>query len=378
MSIPLRFSFCTFATFALVGVYLPFLPVWLEGRGLAPDQVAVVLAVAMWLQFPIGLGMAALAERSGRRKLVIVLGDSVVLLGLIAFLLLDGYLELLLGWLLVGTLLASSIALVDNMATLPAHVGLFDYGRVRRWGSIGFIAASTLGGVYLDGRGSESVLGLLIAVAALLWISSLMLPNPRVEPRVARRLAALELSRDKTFVVFLCSVAALQSSHAALYGFATLRWLEAGIGERVIGLLWAEGVLAEVLLFTLGRRLLRRWSVPAILLLAAGAGMLRWAVLGSTTDLALLVPAQALHALTFAGTHLAAVSFISRTVDSRLSATAQGLYNGLAMGLLFGCAMLLAGWMYEWRAGSAFFAMIALSAIGGGAALLLRRRCRVG
>ena len=196
--------------------------------------------------------------------------------------------------------------------------------------------------------------------------------------RMKNMMAILARWRARAFVTFVCSAALLQASHAALYGFATLRWLDAGISERVVGLLWAEGVVVEVLLFTLGHRLLRRLSVPAIFALAATAGVLRWTLLGASTELAVLGFAQALHALTFAATHLAAVTHISRTVDSDRTATAQGLYSGLAMGLVFGCAMLAAGFAYQLDPRYAFFAMAGLSLGGGIGALLLARRQRAG
>ena len=119
----------------VIGIYLPFLPAWLEGRGLSPEQVAMVFAVAMWAQLPIGLIAAILSETTGQRKLVIGVINFCALLGLVSFQLLEGYLALLLGWLIVGALFTSSIPLIDSMATLPAHARKFDYSRVRLWGS---------------------------------------------------------------------------------------------------------------------------------------------------------------------------------------------------------------------------------------------------
>ncbi len=359
--------------FMVIGIYLPFLPAWLEGRGLSPGQVAMVFAVAMWAQLPIGLIAAILSETTGQRKLVIGVINVCALLGLVSFQLLEGYLALLLGWLIAGALFTSSIPLIDSMATLPAHARKFDYSRVRLWGSVGFIFASAVGGMYLQGRGSESVLSLLIVAATLLVVSTFALPNPRSPALTSRHPTALLLLRDPRFAIFIFTTAFLQSSHAGLYGFATIRWLDAEISEQTVGLLWAEGVFAEVLLFTLGRRLIKRFSVTQIFLVAALAGMVRWLVLGATTELVYLVMVQALHALTFAATHLAAVLYISRNIDSNKSATAQQLYSGMAMGMMFGVAMIVAGQAYVIAEGYAFLAMAGFSALGGMGALSLRK-----
>ena len=355
----------------VIGIYVPFLPAWFEGRGLSPGQVAMILAVAMWAQFPVGLMVASLSEKSGHRKGVIVLISAMVFIGLMAFQVFEGYVALLLGWLMIGTLLTSSIPLIDSMATLPVNVSRFEYGQVRRWGSVGFIVASTLGGIYLHGRHTESILTLLTIAAALMLMAAILLPNQRSLPRQSHRSATMDLLANKRFVILLITAAMLQSSHAGLYGFATIHWLDAEISERTVGLLWAEGVLAEVLFFSQGRRILKWFPIHRILLIAAIAGLVRWSVLGMTTNLAFLIMVQTLHALTFAGTHLATVSYISKNIDSSHSATAQGLYSGLAMGLVFGLAMILAGKAYMTHEGYVFLVMLIFSVLGGVGAMSL-------
>ncbi|MDH5356660.1 MAG: MFS transporter, partial [Gammaproteobacteria bacterium] len=267
--------------------------------------------------------------------------------------------------------LTSSIPLIDSMATLPVNVSRFEYGQVRRWGSVGFIVASTLGGIYLHGRHTESILTLLTVAAALMLMAAILLPNQRSLPRQSHRSATMDLLANKRFVILLITAAMLQSSHAGLYGFATIHWLDAEISERTVGLLWAEGVLAEVLFFSQGRRILKWFPIHRILLIAAIAGLVRWSVLGMTTNLAFLIMVQTLHALTFAGTHLATVSYISKNIDSSHSATAQGLYSGLAMGLVFGLAMILAGKAYMTHEGYVFLVMLIFSVLGGVGAMSL-------
>src|SRR3546814_10848843 len=100
----------------------------------------------------------------------------------------------------------------------------------------------------------------------------------------------------------------------------------------MIGLLWAEGVIAEVLLFACGAKVVQRLGPARMLLLGALAGVVRWTLLAASTDLAVLFAAQALHAFTFGAAHLGAIAFIARAAPAGLSATAQTLYTTLAMG----------------------------------------------
>src|SRR3546814_9888561 len=95
----------------------------------------------------------------------------------------------------------------------------------------------------------------------------------------------------------------------------------------MIGLLWAEGVIAEVLLFACGAKVVQRLGPARMLLLGALAGVARWTLLAASTDLAVLFAAQALRAFTFGAAHLGAIAFIARAAPAGLSATAPPLYT---------------------------------------------------
>jgi len=367
-----RLSSNVFSTFLVIGCYVPFLPVWLQGRGLNADQIGMIFAAALWAKIPVGLLISSLADHSGQRKWLLLAIAGATLAGFLSFPLLDGFTAILIGWIFVGTLLTTMIPLSDSLAVTAIRRFDLNYGRIRRWGSISFIGVSIIGGAWLDGRDSEAVLSLLIATSAVMVISTVTLPDLREQPRPGRRPALFDLIRSPTFMIFVVTAATLQASHAALYGFATLQWVAAGISKTVIGLLWAEGVLVEIGLLTFASAVLRHVGVPRLLMLAGVAGIVRWSVLGTTSWLPALVAVQALHALTFAGTLVAAIGFISKTVPADQSATAQGLYDGLAMGLIFGFAMAIAGRAYADSGAAVFYVMAALSAGGVAGAVLLQ------
>lgn len=375
--IPPRLSFNVFATFLVIGSYVPFLPVWLEGRGLDDAEIGLIFAVALWAKIPAGLLISSIADQSGERKKPLFIVSIITLAGFAAFPYLNGFTAILIGWIIAGTLLTTMIPLADSLAVIAIQRFGIDYGRVRLWGSISFILVSFAGGYYLEGRDSEAVVNLLIFGSVVMVISTLMLPNLKEPPRESRRPAFFDLIRVKGFVVFTLSASVLQASHAALYGFATLQWKRAGISETIIGLLWAEGVIVEILLFAFSAKFVNRLGVSGLLVLAGLAGIVRWTVLGTTSWVPALVLVQALHALTFAGTLIAAITFITNVVPKDQSATAQGVYDGLAMGFLFGVAMAVAGRGYAEFGSSVFYVMAGFSACGIIGALFLRYRSGV-
>ncbi len=374
--IPQRLAVNVFATFLIIGAYVPFLPLWLEGRGISKEEIGLIFAVALWVKIPVGLLVTTVADQTGDRKKTLMTISVITLVGFCAFPFLQGFWQLLLAWAVVGTLLTTLIPLADSLAVTAMKQTPMDYGRVRLWGSVAFILVSIVGGYYLEGKSSEAVVHILVLGSVLMAISACTVPDLREAPRLHQKPAFYELLKEPPFVVFVLTAAILQASHAALYGFATLHWLEAGLDKTVIGFLWAEGVIAEIVLLTFATRLLRRAGVPGLLLMAGLAGILRWTVLGSTTFLPALVIAQALHAFTFAGTLIAAIGYISQHVPKDQSATAQGLYDGLAMGFLFGVAMAVSGWAFADYGPSVFYVMVGFSACGCFGALVLKTMTR--
>jgi PPP family 3-phenylpropionic acid transporter len=372
--IPPRLSFNVFATFLVIGSYVPFLPVWLEGRGLDDAEIGLIFAAALWAKIPAGLVISSIADQSGQRKGPLFFVSIITLAGFAAFPYLNGFTAILIGWVIAGTLLTTMIPLADSLAVIAVQRFGTDYGRVRLWGSISFILVSFAGGYYLEGRDSEAVVNLLIFGSIVMVLSTLLLPNLKEHPRQSTRPAIFDLIKVPGFVIFTLSASVLQASHAALYGFATLQWKRAGVSETVIGLLWAEGVIVEILLFAFSARFVRRLGISGLLIVAGIAGIIRWSVLGSTSWVPALIMVQVLHALTFAGTLVAAITFITNVVPKDQSATAQGVYDGLAMGFLFGIAMAVAGRGYAEFGSSVFYVMAGFSSCGIVGALLLRYR----
>ena len=163
---------------------------------------------------------------------------------------------------------------------------------------------------------------------------------------------------------FVLAAGLIQASHVVYYGFATLHWRAAGHGEAVIGWLWAEGVVAEIILFAWAAAVLRRLPPLRLLALAGGLTVLRWAATALSTDLAVLVPAQALHAASFGAVHLATVHYLRDRTPLELQASAQGFYAAIGGALLSGLLTPVGGWLYGRVGGGAFWAMAAIALAG--------------
>lgn len=373
-ALSLRYAAYYGAVFLALGVYLPFWPVFLGERGLSPTEIGLILALASWVKVAGNPAIAQIADRSGHGKATLVVLAALSLAVFAGFFLARGFWPILGMTFLTALCFQPLIPLGESQTMQAVLRHRLDYGRIRLWGSLTFILGTLGAGGLLTGRAPDVVLYLILGALGLTFIAAVLLPAREGETAKPGRGELFALIRDKRFLLFLLAAGLLQASHAAYYGFSALHWKAAGMSETMIGWLWAEGVIAEVLLFAFSGAVIARASPAALLIIAGLAGALRWTVLGVTSDVAPLAAVQLLHALTFGAAHLGAMHFIARSAPPGLGATAQSLYSAVSGGIAMGLAMLLAGRLYDSYQGGAFLAMAVLSAAGGALALLLWRR----
>lgn len=357
------------AVFGVVGVHLPYWPVWLQAeRGLAPEAVGVLLAAMYWPRVVTSIGIARFADRQGERRRPMVALAALALVAVALFWLAEGFWPLLLLSLIAGATFAGLLPLGEAVALREAAAAGLDYGRLRLFGSLAFILTASGGGLLIERGGPWLILPLLVALQVLTLLACLALPERRLpEPKTADR-GMPALARPGILVVALAA-GLIGASHAVYYGFSTIHWRAAGISESTIGWLWAEGVVAEVLLFAVAGPLFLRLPARRLLALGGALASLRWAGTAWTVDLPVLVVLQALHAASFGLAHLAIMHHLRSALPAAALATGQGLLASLSA-LLFGLVTPLAGWLYGAHGSAAFLVMGMLALLGSGLALL--------
>lgn len=362
------------ALFLVAGVQLPFWPVWLSGRGLDAAEIGALLAVGQWAKVAAIPLVGMIADHNGDRRSIMFALAAGSFVGFLFCLPDHGFVGLMLLNTATGICLAALIPLGDSLALAVANDGQLDYGRVRLWGTLGFIAATLAGGHFLAGRGAEAVLRLLLGATALTTVACMLLPRIRVPARVNLDAGWSPLPVSRKLVVFLAAATLIQASHGVYYLFGTLHWQSLGFSSEVIAGLWAEGAVAEVLLFFWGRPLLRRFGPLALMTAGGAAGVVRWAVTAFAEALPVLALVQLLHASTFAATHLGAMHYLTRNVPAERSATGQALYSATVGGLGSGLIMLGSGALYASIGALAYLAMAISAGLGALLAALLARR----
>ncbi len=222
------------------------------------------------------------------------------------------------------------------------------YSQVRLWGSIGFIVAVFLLGALFDYLPIAHLPLCLFLILLAMWLSSLV---PLVEPKSEQPhsfAGLVDILRQKTVVAFFVISLMLQVSHGAYYTFFSLFLEQYGYSKSVIGLLWAEGVLAEVVLFVFMHRLLERYSLRSLMLFALAVTTLRWVV---TTyaggSLSVLVLVQLGHAASFGLMHAIAIKFVHETFFGEHEGQGQALYSAASFGAGGALGALVCGYLAE-------------------------------
>jgi PPP family 3-phenylpropionic acid transporter len=344
-----------------------FMPLWFADTGLSPNAIGQVLAAAALFRVIAGPCWGTIADRLGRRRPVIVCA-AVCASGLgLSYVAASGFLPILIIAAAQGVAASAINPLADSLALALAREGRIDYGPVRAVGSAAFMVATAVAGWLLGRVGSWLVPWLQAAGYGAAAVLSVFLPEAARPPTPPRAVGGLTLFRNPAFRLAVGCTALIQGAHAAYYGFAALFWRSQGISDTVIGLLIAEGIIAEILLFARGRRLVERLGPAGLTACAAAASILRWTVTAAGPPLPVLAAVQVLHAATFAMQHLSAMMVLSRFVPAERAATAQALHAALGYGAPTGLMMLLSGWLYARYGGMVFLAMAA----AGGVALLL-------
>ena len=341
----LAFGAFYFAQFAVLGIYIPFFPLYLKSLLLTGPEIGILLALAPVSRFLFPAFWGLWADRVGHRRLLVVLSLVGSAAAFALFFRARNFAALGAVMFLYGFLLVPAIPLVEGLVQEEVEKRRFEYGRVRLWGSIGFIGCTLAFGRILDAAPLRTILAGILGISILNILPALALPEgapPGAHPRSSLR---REIRRGGV-IAFLAATALMQASHGAYYAYYSIHLDRLGFTRTAIGGFWTLAVAAEVLMMLASGRLLERLGAPRLLSVCLGAATIRWLVLAGSSSLPLLVLAQIFHAFSFGLFHVSAVGHTHRTFPPALRSSGQSLYSSLTYGLgnllgLFGSAALV-------------------------------------
>ena len=323
--------FCAVGT---LGVFVPFFALFLrESVGLNAGQSGLVLAIPPLVGLIAQPVWGQVADRTGSRVFVLVLiaGGTAV-----AYLALTGAHDL------PSTVLATFVLALFQSALMSTSVSVTlgvvgataSYGRVRVWGTLGYLAIVAGAPAWLDAQRATSADGRvgierLFFGAAALAVGAALTALPlrrhagltsRAQPGDLRALLALPAFRR----VLAFSAGIQLFIHGPLQFFPL--YVRARGGDvRDLSHMWIWMVLLEVPMIFGSGRLFARFGVARVMTAAAACAGLRWIGCACAPSLAYAYPLQLLHALVVTGLNVGTALHVEQIVPGRLRSTGQAL-----------------------------------------------------
>jgi len=348
------------ALFVSIGVFMPFFPVLLTDRGFSPEAIGLAMAIPVVLRLVTLPAAGVFSDWIAKPRAFLAALGLLAALGFAWVGFTTGQVALCIALAFASLFWNPAFPLLESYAMRLATSGRIDYGRIRIWGSISFVAANLGAGVLLTIWPADSVAWMIAAAFFVFGLSAAAAPAIRALP-LQNGQGTLRPAR----MLLLGVVAAgfIQASHALLYTFASVHWDRAGLGSTTIGALWAAGVIAEIVLFTFATRVLRVLSPMTLIGVGGIAALLRFGALVFDPSVAWLFPLQMLHGLTFGATHLGLMALIANSVPHRAAGRAQ-TYSSTVIAVLMGIGTVSAGPIYASYGASSYASSALLGLIG--------------
>ncbi|SMF64337.1 MFS transporter, PPP family, 3-phenylpropionic acid transporter [Alteromonadaceae bacterium Bs31] len=350
-----RLSAVYFCYFAVVGAISPYWGLYLDATGYSPTQIGVLSAIPMLTKLLAPNIWGAWADATGQRLNIIRLGAAGACLCFAAIFVGQGYI-----WLIVVLLSFSffwnailaqfEVVTLNHLASQPQR-----YSRIRVWGSVGFILTVVLLG-YLFELIDIRLLPLIIFIFLCgIFFSTLSLPEEEQKSQRPVKGSFLALLLNRNVFLFFFILTLLQVSHGVYYTFYSIYMESYGYSRTLIGLFWAIGVVAEIVIFIWMPAILQRFSLLLLLQASLFLTALRWAAIACYPELwGLMITVQLLHAFGFGVSHAVAIEFVRRQFGSSAQGQGQAFYSAVCFGAGSAVGALCSGLLWELKPSWAF------------------------
>jgi PPP family 3-phenylpropionic acid transporter len=353
--------------FAHIGFFNPYLPLWLKSLGLPITVISLLASVQSFTRVFAPYAWGALSDHTGERVKLLRISAVIALVSSAGLWWVHDPWWIALVLLLLFTHTSSMMSLTEaTMAQIVAG-DWGRYGRVRLWGSAGFMVTVFAAGAWFERFGMGSFPVWTAATLAGVLLCTFCLPNLKEPPHPAGHAPHEPIGTAlKRPVVrwFFASLLFHVMAHFAIYGFFSLYLDNLGYSKATIGALWAVSVIVEIGWFYAQGRLITRFPVERWLAICAAAMVLRMAMTaGMGQWLLALFAAQVLHALTFATHHTCCIAMVSKHFPGRLRARGQALFTVTGYGIGGVCGVLAGGEIIAHWGFRTMFAAAALLAL---------------
>ncbi len=360
-----RLSGFYFFYFAFVGAMAPFWGLYLKSLAFDAFQIGVLMSLLQVMRIFAPNLWGWVAGHTGKRVVIVQISVGLSLLSFAAVFFGSSFAWMFVAMSLMSFFWSASLPLVE--ATTLSHLGekASKYGRIRLWGSVGFIVAVIGLGYLFDYVAIRWLLWAVLGIVAALLLFSRHIPEAAVVPHHTDHLPIWHIIRRPEVLVFIGGGILMAAAHGPYYTFYSIYLVDHGYAKSSVGLLWSLGVVCEIGVFLWMPRLLRRFTLRQVLLASFAFAVLRFLMIGGGVKwIVVLVGAQLLNAATFGAYHSAAVQVVHRFFKGRHQAQGQALYNSFSFGVGGTLGGLYSGMTWDTLGPEVTFTIAAACALG--------------
>ena len=355
-----------FFYFAFVGAFASYWSLYLKSLSFSALQISFALSVMQVMRIisPTIWGWIA-DHRSNPQTVVRALSVATIILFSGVFFS-DKYF-----WLVPVTACASfvwggSLPLVEAI-TMGQLAGQTDrYGRIRLWGSVGFILAVTIVGYLLDHVAMRWLPHIVVLMMLGIAWFAFKIPDAVAHHSEHSSEPIWNILRRREVMLLFAACFCMTAAHGPLYIFFSIFLDDHGYNKTSIGVLWSLGVIVEVFLFLYFPKIVKVIRLEYIFIGSFAVAAVRFLMIAWGVQWpALIVIAQVLHAITFGAFHVAAMTYVHRHFQGRHQAKGQALFTSLTYGAGGTVGGLVAGALWEPIGSGLTFSLGALTAALG-------------
>lgn len=342
-----RLSGFYFFYFASLGVLVPYWSLYLKSLGFDSLAIGALVAILPATKLVAPYLWGWVADHTRRSMLIIRIGS---VLALLSFTLV--FISHQLWWLVSVMLLFSffwNATLPQFEAMTLNHLGndTHRYSMIRLWGSLGFIVTVVIIGDLLQDYDAEIIPLVVLITFVIISITSFMVPEKLNTPH-SEHSPIWRVVKQPKVLAFLVVSFLMLCSHGPYYTFYTIYLEELGYSSHMIGVLWAVGVLSEVIIFLMMHRLLPRFGARKLLFVTFMLTTLRWLIIGFyADDLTMLFIAQLIHAFSFGVFHSVGISLAHEYFTGSHQGRGQALYSSVSFGAGVAVGSLISGLVWD-------------------------------
>ena len=364
-----------FFYYAFVGMFAPYWSLYLKSINFDAIEIAILIAVQPVMRMIAPTLWGWLADRTGKRLLVVQIAatlSAVCYMGVFAT---TSFWGMFLVLALMGFFWSASMPLVE--ATTLTYLGKHSarYGRIRSWGSIGFIAAVVGLGYALDHMAIVWLLWVGAAIEIGIVLFARQIPPTEVLAHHTDHQPVRQIALQPQVIALFSACFLMSVAHGAYYTFYSIYLVDHGYAKSAVGGLWALGVICEIGVFFLMPWLVRRFGYTRILLFSFSCAVLRFMLIGWGVDLlVMLLIAQVLHAATFGAYHAASVGLVHEFFQGRHQSKGQAMFGSLTYGAGGMLGGLASGPIWQHYGASVLYSCSAGAALMGLVLILWKHR----